>query len=59
MIRPKLVVHGHWHFAYEIERDGIAVKGLDCDGTNKAPVLLDLETLEVEDWDLSDSSCSE
>ena len=56
-IHPKLVVHGHWHFAYEIERDGIAVKGLNCDGTDKAVVLSDLETLETKDWDLPGSSC--
>ena len=30
--------------------NGIAVKGLNCDGTDKAVALLDLETLEVEDW---------
>ena len=53
-IHPKLVVHGHWHHAYEIERNGITIKGLDCDGTYRAVSLLDLDTLEVEDWDLSD-----
>ena len=51
-IRPNLVVHGHWHFGYEIERDGVAIKGLNCDGTDRAVALLDLETLETEDWDL-------
>ena len=53
-IHPKLVVHGHWHHAYETERNGIAIKGLDCDNTDRAVALLDLDTLEVEDWDLSD-----
>lgn len=53
-IGPKLVVHGHWHHAYEIERDGITVKGLDCDGTEQAVALLDLDTLETQDWNLPD-----
>ena len=56
-IRPKLVVHGHWHFGYEIDRDGISIRGLNCDATNRAVALLDLETLEVEGWDLPDSAC--
>ena len=53
-IHPKLVVHGHWHHAYEVERNGITIKGLDCDGTDQAVALLDLDTLEVEDWGLPD-----
>ena len=51
---PKLVVHGHWHHAYETERNGITIKGLDCDNTNRAVALLHLDTLEVQDWDLPD-----
>ena len=53
-IHPKLVLHGHWHHAYETERNGITIKGLDCDGTDQAVALLDLDTLEVEDWGLPD-----
>ena len=51
-IRPKLVVHGHWHHAYETERNGIAIKGLDCDNTDRAVAVLHLDTLKVEDWAL-------
>lgn len=51
-IRPKVVVHGHWHRAYHTERDGIAITGLDCDGTDQAVALLDLDTLEVREWNL-------
>jgi len=51
---PKLVVHGHWHHAYETEPNGITIKGLDCDNTNRAVAVLHLDTLEVEDWDLPD-----
>ncbi len=53
-ISPKLVVHGHWHHAYETERNGITIKGLDCDNTNRAVAVLHLDTLKVEDWDLPD-----
>ena len=35
--------------------DGPTIKGLDCGGTDQAVALLDLETLEVEDWNLPDS----
>lgn len=51
-VRPKLVVHGHWHHAYTVERDGITVVGLDCDGTDQAVALLDLDTLQAKEWSL-------
>ena len=51
-IRPKVVVHGHWHRAYQVERDGVSVTGLDCDGTDQAVAVLDLDTLETEEWNL-------
>ena len=54
-IRPKLVVHGHWHHAYTIERDNTTVVGLDCDGTDRAVALLDLDTLQIREWSLPDS----
>ncbi len=53
-IRPKLVAHGHWHHAHETERNGITIKGLDCDNTDRAVALLGLDTLDVEHWDLPD-----
>ena len=49
-IEPKLVVHGHWHRRYSIERRGVRIEGLDRDTTSGAVTLLDLDTLEVEDW---------
>ena len=49
-IGPQLVVHGHWHRRYSIERDGISVEGLDCDNTASAALILDLDTLQTRDW---------
>ena len=49
-IEPELVVHGHWHRRYSIERDNIAIEGLDCDNKPRAAVVLDLETLQTRDW---------
>lgn len=51
-IEPKLVVHGHWHYPYDIVRHGVTVKGLDCDGTDQAVTVLNLDTLATEDWRL-------
>ena len=51
-IQPKLVVHGHWHHAYTVELDGVSVVGLDCDGTDQAIALLDLDTLQTTEWSL-------
>ena len=50
--RPKLVVHGHHHFRYGVERGGVEVVGLGCDGTDDAVAVLDLATLAVRDWSL-------
>ena len=49
-IGPQLVVHGHWHRRYNIERDNIAIEGLDCDNTPGAALILDLDTLQTRDW---------
>ena len=46
--RPQLVVHSHWHHAYELKRNGTTIKGLDCDSTDQAVALLDLDMLKVE-----------
>lgn len=51
-IQPKVVVHGHWHRAYQTERDGITITGLDCDGTDQAVAVLDLDTLKTREWNL-------
>lgn len=51
-IRPKLVIHGHWHHAYAVELPDTAVVGLDCDGTDQAVALLDLDTLQTAEWSL-------
>lgn len=53
-IPAKLVVHGHWHHAYELERNETTIKDLDCDDTDQAVALLDLNTLEDKDWNTSD-----
>ena len=47
-ICAQLVVHGHWHHAYVIERDGTTVAGLDCDGSAQTVVLLELDTLQTK-----------
>lgn len=39
--------------------DGASIKGLNCGGTGQAVALLDLDTLEVEDWNLPDSGYQE
>ena len=49
-INPSLVVHGHWHQAYEIERGGVTVRGFDCAETPNAVALLDRSTLKTHDW---------
>ena len=49
-INPRLVVHGHWHYRYSVEQGGITVEGLSRDQSDEAVILLDLETLETEDW---------
>lgn len=49
-IEPKLVVHGHWHYRYSHTADDVRIEGLDCDGSNGAIIVLDLSTLETEDW---------
>ena len=49
-IKPKLVVHGHWHHRYSTTRDGVVIEGLDCDGTTQAAVVLNLDTLQTDDW---------
>ncbi len=49
-IEPELVVHGHWHRRYSIERGGVAIEGLDCDNTAGGVIVLDIETLETANW---------
>ena len=45
-----LVVHGHWHRRYTAEAGGAAVEGLDGDDSAFGAVVVDLGTLEAEDW---------
>lgn len=44
-VRPRLVVHGHYHRRYQLTLDEpwgpVQVEGLDCDGTSGAFVVLD------------------
>ncbi len=49
-INPQLVVHGHWHHRYSTRRDGISIEGLNCDGCADSAVVLNLDTLQTEDW---------
>ena len=55
-IGAKLVVHGHWHRFYAVERDGISITGLNCDGANLAVAVLDLDTLQVQERNLPSQS---
>ena len=54
-ICQKLAVHGRWHHGYELKRNGTTIKSLDCDPTDQAVALMDLDTLKVGDWDLPES----
>ena len=49
-IDPELVVHGHWHRRYSIEREDVFIEGLNCDNTAGGVVILDTETLETTNW---------
>ena len=49
-IDPELVVHGHWHRRYSIERGDTLIEGLNCDNTAGGVVILDVETLETANW---------
>jgi hypothetical protein len=51
-VRPRLVVHGHYHTRYHmtVERSWgqVRVEGLDRDGTDEAMIVVDLPDLTVE-----------
>ena len=49
-IDPELVVHGHWHRRYSIEREDVFIEGLNCDNTAGGVVILDTETLGTRNW---------
>ena len=47
-VKPKLVVHGHWHQTYVERIDGLTVAGLTCNRRPTATTILDLETLQTD-----------
>ena len=49
-IKPRLVVHGHWHRRYTTRQRGTTIEGLDCDNTAGAAIILDIDTLETRNW---------
>ena len=46
----ELAVHGHRHRRYTAEADGADVEGLDRDDSAFGAAIVDLGTLEAEDW---------
>lgn len=43
-VKPKLLIHGHYHHAYVTVKDDVTVVGLDCNGTRmKSYTILDTE----------------
>lgn len=47
--RPGLVVHGHWHHRYSVERDGGRVEGVasNLEGDERSLFVLDLATFNI------------
>lgn len=47
-VKPKLVVHGHWHHTYVERFNGLTVADLACNRKPAATTILNLETLQTD-----------
>lgn len=51
-VKPKVFLHGHYHFpVFETVNDAL-IAGLNCDGSNYSLGALDTDTLDVAIWDI-------
>lgn len=48
-IKPKLIIHGHYHVAYEEVLDETIVIGLDCDGKSIYANAMEFDTAELKE----------
>lgn len=51
-VKPKIFLHGHYHFAVAETVNECRVVGLSCDYRNHSLGVLDTDTLEAVTWDL-------